>query len=441
MSEVLNDIIKEVVPNKETEDKTNRIAKKAKNLVEISSKKYPQVTGVEFGGSFAKGTWIGEKADIDIFIKFNPKSSESEFIEISKIIGFESMKNYGPYIRYSDHPYVEAVIEKIKINIVPCYDVPLGQWKSAADRSIHHTKFMRNSLKGNMKNEVRILKQFLKSNGVYGAEIAKQGFSGYVAEVLIYEFKKFFSVIKNFAEIKEGTIIGKTSKKFESVISIIDPIDENRNLATAISNENIGKFVMLCRSFEKNPDMEFFYPSKLIKKKNIKNILVIKLSVKERSPDILWGQIKKATSNLVTQLNLNGFKVIRSKAVTNERDQSYFIFFLESLIIPIDRIREGPSLFFREDAEKFIQKNIKKSKLIWINGDNKILCLGEREFFNAEKFLDDLLRNNVEKSGIPKGLKSDINSGFEIISDPNKLDRFIKKEINELVSTDEKIFH
>jgi len=45
-----------------------------------------------------------------------------------------------------------------------------------------------------MKDDVRLLKQFLQSNSVYGAEIAKQGFSGYVAEVLVWNPHKFFSV-------------------------------------------------------------------------------------------------------------------------------------------------------------------------------------------------------------------------------------------------------
>ena len=40
---------------------------------------------------------------------------------------------------------------------------------------------MKKSLTQKMKNEVRILKTFLKSNGIYGAEIAKQGFSGYIS--------------------------------------------------------------------------------------------------------------------------------------------------------------------------------------------------------------------------------------------------------------------
>ena len=44
------------------------------------------------------------------------------------------------------------------------YDVKIGEWKSSADRSPFHTKFMKKSLTPKMRNEVRILKTFLKSN-------------------------------------------------------------------------------------------------------------------------------------------------------------------------------------------------------------------------------------------------------------------------------------
>ena len=62
------------------------------NLVKTQLKKNPEVIGLEFGGSFAKGTWIAKNADIDIFIKFKKDVTEENFVQISKKIGFDSMK-------------------------------------------------------------------------------------------------------------------------------------------------------------------------------------------------------------------------------------------------------------------------------------------------------------------------------------------------------------
>ena len=88
-------------------------------------------------------------------------TSEEKFEKISKRIGFDALKKYLPYVRYSQHPYVEARIGNTKINVVPFYDVKIGEWKSAADRSPFHTKFMEKSLTPKMRNEVKVLKIFI----------------------------------------------------------------------------------------------------------------------------------------------------------------------------------------------------------------------------------------------------------------------------------------
>src|SRR3989338_7260655 len=167
MKQIISKIGKSVIPSKNIEKSKKQIADEAFILVENQIKNYPEIVGLEFGGSYAKDTWLSKK------------------------VGFESMKKYNPYVRYSEHPYVEARIKKTKINVVPCYDVNLGEWKSSADRSPFHTKYMQNALTPKMRNEVRILKTFLKLTKIYGAEIAKQGFSGYVSEVLILNFGSF----------------------------------------------------------------------------------------------------------------------------------------------------------------------------------------------------------------------------------------------------------
>ena len=349
--------------------------------------------GLEFGGSFAKNTWLSKDADIDIFIRFKKNTSNKKFEQISRTIGFESMKNYEPYVRYSEHPYVEAKIGNTKINIVPFYDVEKGDWKSAADRSTHHTKFMEKSLSSKMRNDVRILKTFLKANKIYGAEIAKQGFSGYISEVLIWQFGSFENVIKAISEIKEDQIIGKASKKFETSIVIIDPVDSDRNLAAAVSNENLGKFVILSRIFLERPTMDFFKTNNKRKsKKYWENLLVIRFAFKTRSPDVIWGQIKRSTTSLGTQLELSGFKVIRSKAHTDEKKNAYLFFFLESMTISSIYKKEGPKFFRKNDSSSFIKKNLKNNKMIWVGQNGKINSLEKRKHTDASKFMKEFLK-------------------------------------------------
>ena len=441
MKQIISKFRKSVIPPKNIKKLKKQIADEAFTLVENQIKDYPEIVGLEFGGSYAKDTWLSKDADIDIFIKFKKSISDEKFTEISKKIGFESMKKYNPHVRYSEHPYVEARIKKTKINVVPCYDVDLGEWKSSADRSPFHTKFMQNELTPKMRNEVRILKTFLKLTKIYGAEIAKQGFSGYVSEVLIINFGSFENVIKSIAKIQQNQVIGKTSKIFGTSIVIIDPVDGNRNLAAAISDENIGKFILACRAFQNNSKLQFSKPKKLkSSKNNLENVLVVKFNFKIRSPDIIWGQVKRATTSLVTQLELGGFNVLRSKSYSDERNEAYLFFFLESTKIPKNYSKSGPEFFRESDCNSFISKNIVRTQLMWVGDDKKIISLEKRKHNEAVKFMTQLLKNNLQ-TGIPKGLQGDFKKGFKVFYGNKNLSKSIKEVILDLISTDDTIFH
>ena len=53
-----------------------QIADEAFALVENQIRNYPEIIGLEFGGSYAKDTWLSREADIDIFIKFKTMKFE-----------------------------------------------------------------------------------------------------------------------------------------------------------------------------------------------------------------------------------------------------------------------------------------------------------------------------------------------------------------------------
>ena len=445
MNSILNYAKKETTPPKKLQQKKQRVVKIACDLVDECIEKYPQVVGFELGGSYAKGTWVPEKpvdnVDIDIFVKFNKKTSEKDFRNIGIEIGFESLKKYKPYTRHAEHPFVEAIIDGTRVNVVPCYDVNKGEWQSATDRSVYHTKFMSQKLSNSMKGDVRILKKFLQHIEVYGAEIAKEGFSGYVTEALIFYFGSFEKTIKKISELKKGQVIGKSTKKFDSFVVIIDPIDNNRNLGTAISIENLGKFVLASRAFLRNPSKNFF--KKPISKRIMKNtdkIIVVQFKVKERSDDIIWGQIKRASNALKTQLELGGFAVLRNSSAKDEKENAALIFLLHAKKIENSLVRSGPEISSKEHCEKFIEANLKKSQLMWINEEGKIQSLQKRKHDDVKLFLRDILKNDLKNSGIPNGLEKDFKKGVKII-DANKVStKSIKEEIANIAVTDETIF-
>lgn len=439
---ILKQVEKIVVPNTKLRQHKKLIVDNVLDLVQKQIIKYPQVTGIEIGGSYAKGTWLPEKADIDIFVKFQTSVSEKDFASIGKKIGFDALKDFKPYVRYAEHPFVEAKIKDTKVNLVPCYDVEEGKWKSSADRSTFHTKFMKKSLSESMKNEVRILKRFLMNNDIYGAEIAKQGFSGYVAEVLILNFGDFIGVIKAISDIKQGQIIGNAIKEFGTPIVIMDPIDSKRNLAAAISTDNIGNFVFASRAFLKNPSIRFFMPRKIQKaSKNVtNNALVLTFKYKPRSPDIIWGQVKRATNSIATQIGQAGFVVLKKSALVEESTSSIvLLFLLQSTKLDETYLRVGPDFFGIDFSEKFIMANKKKSIMMWVNDDGKVCSLQKRPQSDALLLVRDLLKKNIEKSGISAGLKEDIKR-FNLVLGDKITGKSIKEAIAKLVSTDETVF-
>src|SRR5919108_5988838 len=218
INSVISQAIQLCQPSPKDVQRLTEIADEAMKLVRQYSS--PMITDVVFGGSFAKGTWLkredghnksgnsDECADIDIFIKINASLQDEEFDELAKKIGKQSLRKYNPRLRYSSHPYVEAYVKGIRVNVVPCYDVEKGKWKSAADRSPFHTQYIIDNLDEQTRNQVRLLKKFLKGCGVYGAEIATSGFSGYVAEILILKYGCFKSVLQALSNIgKEKNVI------------------------------------------------------------------------------------------------------------------------------------------------------------------------------------------------------------------------------------------
>jgi len=438
---VLEQARKISVPSEKEREKIKKISDISLQLVKQQSEKFSEVTGVEIGGSYAKGTWLSGEVDLDVFVKLKKETDEKTFESIGKTIGFESLKKFKPYVRYSEHPYVEAEIENTRVNVVPCYDVEIGNWKSAADRSSFHTKFILQSLDESRRDEVRLLKKFLIGVGIYGAEIAIEGFGGYVAEVLVHHYGSFLGVLEAASSFVQHQVIGNPTKKFDTPLIIIDPIDSNRNLGTAISAESVGRFMLASRAFLKKPSLSFFKPNpKKLDKKNLDNTVIVKFNYKKRSPDIIWGQIKRATSALAGQLDLSGFKVLRRSCITDEKSEAALLFLLRSPNIEKNTVRKGPDVFMRKESDNYISKNYKKSQIMWVNDTGKIFSLQENKNNDAKKFLQYLLKKNLLASGIPSGIIKDIKSNFKILNGRQVTSKSIKKALSELITTDGLVF-
>jgi len=437
IDKIADKVLKLIKPSFKDLEILKSIEKKIKD--EIYSYKIPQIVDVKTGGSFAKDTNLKRDMDIDIFILIDRNTNERDFEKLALNVGFKCLKEYHPITRYSEHPYVEGFVslnnnnrEHVRINLVPCYNVEKGLWKSSADRSQFHTEYMKKNLTSDQKNQIRILKAFLKGIGIYGAELSIAGFSGYVTEVLVLKYGNFKNVIKNIATMKnKGEVIAienttnNNNLKFQSPIIIIDPVDSNRNLGTAISSESLSRFIFGARALLKNPSLEFFninsYKKRISLDKNLQKvsqllpyILVLEFKFKIRSSDIIWGQLKKLTKSFAQRLNDKEFVTIKSECYIYNTNSAILLFFLKFITLSPFLQKKGPSIFMEKEVFQFVKKNKETSSIIWIQDDMSIMCLKKREDINAVKFLDRSIKLEKRNLGIPKGLIADLDNGFKI---------------------------
>ena len=456
-------------PTHSEEARITKIAQEVKVHVDNHVAELDDVVDVVFGGSFAKGTWLPHQADIDIFVKIKPSVAVEKFEQMGREIGSDALKNYGPKLRYSDHPYVEAFVNKIRVNVVPCYDVQQGKWQSAADRSPFHTQFIKSHFDDEKRRQVRLLKKFFKSIGIYGAEIATEGFSGYVSEVLLLKYSSFERVLYSAAtEWQNKQIIAVSDydsdfvKTFNSPLIIIDPVDSRRNLGTAISPESVAKLVLAARGFLETPSLEFFkednnkkkyyYPHRGgSNKKNllVPNVLVVEFSHKTKSPDTIWGQLKRTTNAIAKQLELARFEVLRSSCITDEKSSAALAFLLESITLPPYTKKRGPEVFRRDDTTAFLSNAKSKPIAIWVDKEMRIAMVVERKATDARKFVKSLLlkyaegnysnHSNSSGSSISKDL---VKNSLQVYSgsERKKIKGLAKEVVSKVVSTEGLIF-
>ncbi|HJY10387.1 MAG TPA: CCA tRNA nucleotidyltransferase [Nitrososphaeraceae archaeon] len=440
IDDVTQKVSESSLPSSSKQNMLEKISKEIQS--EIMNFQDKRILKVIVGGSFAKGTWLEDDPDIDFFVMIDPTVERKEFEELGKSVGFSALEKYAPYLRYSEHPYVEGKVDAIRINIVPCYMVEENNWKSAADRSPFHTIFMQGKLDEFLKSEVRVLKKFLKSIGIYGSQISVSGFSGYVTEVLVLKYGSFRNVLQIFAELTPNYIVSldppdeKANEKFASPIIIIDPIDSNRNLGAAVSAECLAKFVLASRLFLKAPSTEFFmksHRSNTTVMSDIKsNLLIIDFKIHKRSPDILWGQLKKKLTSISKQLENAGFEMIKKFCFTDEHERAVFIFMIDFANLPKINLNVGPKVFLKNETDSFIQKRVKKSIMTWTD-DMRIVSIEGRKNTSIKEHTSQIIQKDI-KSGSRTGISLDLKNGYSIyLGNERKMSIFISNAIDHMV--------
>jgi tRNA nucleotidyltransferase (CCA-adding enzyme) len=412
------EILSEIKPTKEEQEELAAFVSKLRSGLVKALAEAGIISEVEIHGSVARDTWLRGQRDIDAFIILKPEAVRSDLLRVNEVV-----KGYvGPgwVEAYAEHPYVKKMVDGFEVEFIPCFKVEEGKRiASAADRTPLHTEYILDHLTKSQRDEVRLLKMFTKGIGVYGAEIKVGGFSGYLCELLIIAYGSFEGLIWAAQDWREHEVIQlkKVVKpgKFNEPIIVIDPVDSNRNVASAVTETVLWTFVAAARAFVEKPGRKFFVPvlrdvpddlPKQLAERGVDVLFVHIPDCDPPVPDTLWGQLYKTEKALGRVLGERGFKVLRSASWSDEEKRHIFVYEIESLVLPPVVKKMGPPVSLLKDSKDFLNTYLGSPEVVsgpGVEGGRWWVEVKRKNTF-SRVHLNKSLVSDCEEHGVPKRL-------------------------------------
>lgn len=422
-SRIFEKVLKKIKPSEKEQAKQREIAMK---IVLELDRITPKDVSIELVGSTAKGTNLKGDMDFDVFMLFSKDYPLKDMLTLAMKYSKKFCKGRKYEIAYAQHPYVRTWVDGVEVDIVPSYKIEdVSEMLTAVDRSPLHTKFVNSIITDAQRDDVRLLKRFLKTQRIYGAEGRIKGFSGYLCELLILKYGSFLSVLDAFANMKSMPIITLSNepvneeelkKKFsDAAMIVLDPVDPERNVAASVSKTSLTVFSYAASIFLNKPSINAFLPSQeKIDKKWIDRQLKLRdslfLGIEFDRPkgvveDILWPQMYKFASKIRSKAEEHDFEIFDIDEYANGK----CMFLCEFSIYTLPKMKKifGPPLSQREYVDKFIRQH-KVTEPIWFEED-RILAVGERRFTHAKQLLEHILAN-PDENGVPPDIRKVIKS-------------------------------
>jgi len=285
------------------------------------------------------------------------------------------------------------------------------------------------------RDEVRLLKRFMKGVGVYGAEVKVGGFSGYLCELLVIRHGSFEAVLEaaeGWTRREAMDVIGSSDaaelrKRFDEPLIVLDPVDAARNVASAVSKTSFWTFVAAARAFLREPKEVFFYPGKesidisglldTIRERGSRLLFIVVEDGEVEVPDVLWGQLYRTERVIARQLGEAGFHLMRSAAWSDEASRHVLVFELETAVLSPTMSRKGPPVGMADDGERFHRAHIGADNTVsgpWIDGDRWWVekLRPERD---AGGLLESLLADGGREIGVSRGLLGKIERNGRVL--------------------------
>lgn len=361
-------------------------------------------------GSVAKGVHL-TGTEIDIFVTFPPDTPRDVLEEEGLALG-DLLER--PARMYAEHPYTRGWYGGFEVEIVPCYRITDStQRMSAVDRTPLHVDYVLGHVKEGQTDDIRLLKAWAEGIGVYGAEAKVLGFSGYLCELLVLRYGSFRGVLENSLAWKPGTVVDlgrPPGRSFSEPLVVVDPVDPNRNVASAVGLEQLATFVHAAREYLRSPSERFFFPRPLkplplaklraLARRRGAGLLAISLPAPAVTEDVLYPQLRKGHRSLVELLQRHGFQVFESRFDLAGRD-ALFLFELSIESLPRVSRHEGPPVWVK-NAKDFLDK--------WTRSPRTLAG----PYVRGERWSVDLSREATTAAALAKASWRDLSLGRDL---------------------------
>ena len=353
-------------------------------------------------GSTARGTWVAGDRDIDLFVRF-PADLPREDLEAHGLDVGKAVLPDG-HEEYAEHPYVKGEFEGYDVDLVPCYRLDdATAIQSAVDRTPFHNDYLLDRLDDDLAGDVRLFKQFLKGVGVYGSNLRTQGFSGYLAELLVVEYGGFRETLEAARDWHPKVVLDPEdhqAEDFDDPLVVVDPTDPERNVAAVVSETNVAVLQHHAREFLDHPSEDPFEandPEPLDEaavRAHLDRRGTTPLAVVFDAPalvdDQLYPQLYRSRDGLARGLREYGFDVLRAATWADERA----VLFAELSVaeLPAVERHEGPPVHVADHARGFYEKYADDEDAYGpFVDDGRYVVEREREVRTAREFATDRL--------------------------------------------------
>ncbi|MDO8628547.1 MAG: hypothetical protein Q7R56_02225 [Nanoarchaeota archaeon] len=330
----------------------------------------------KLGGSGAKNTWLAGTHDIDIYIVYNYESFKNKSEQLADLTEKHLKKHFKLTRLHGSRDYYQTKHNNYTIEFIPILNITkANEAKNITDVSQLHVNYVLKNKK--YSEDIRKAKAFTKAAEVYGAESYIQGFSGYLVELLVINYKGFNNFIKNVAQWKQITTIGKkedinnlNEAKKQSPLIFIDPVDNTRNAAAALNKEKYEQLIKTCKNYLKTKNKEKYFEQPTFHLPEIKKYYntLFTINVEKGKTDVVGAALRKKEEKMNYALRQHDFIIQKHGWHWDQKtNKAYFYYQLKETLLPTIKEQPGPPITMKEAVQHFKKKHkktvIKKGKI------------------------------------------------------------------------------